>query len=863
MKALLISIITFLAVVVSATAADYRIGIAQVVITPQTAMRIYDPDRLWRMGEPGAYPGDGLDLTLRAVYISRIDGSEPVVLVAADLVNFCPMDTDYARDPDNHGIPDLPRDRILINLTHTHCAPSSCDSSARVMPPQLKIDADPASEWRANRLRPKLVEVIQAAYNDALAHPEGANLWFHRNKANIAHNRRNENPADLTDSSGTAIANPEGYDRTLDVVEIYRDNGSRVGVLVFYGAHPVILPTGAFPDGKYYHHPDFVGFARKEIEDATPAGDIAIFFQAAGGDVNALPWNGGYDAARTVGEQFGQTVLDMMAETAQPPNVITQQVTPSQGGNTAFSRVWAAPLQTAAGDHRLGGTVGEPRLVPGPAAAGVGEPACPEGTHPDRCDWFRWADRWCEGFTGHGGGNPRCSPKPGVLIDRSWDVEMQTLSIGKWRVAGLSHEPVGLQGVKLRQRWPENWVSVAGYIGRTQNYLPVSAQLDSDDACACRYEGFTAQLWNGHPAAWATYGTTGNAYDLDAELQHVMKAETPQRVNYAEAWQGTTATASTELDANRPAAAAINGDRRGAHWGSDPATGSGWHDGTLNAYADWIELDLHAPRTIDEINVFSVQEDFMNPVEPTESMTTPYGLVDFKVEILTTVGWTTVKNGVVAANGKVWRKFTFAPITATKIKVTVTSGGAGHSRITEIEAWGNATSRPNVALASRGAGVQASSTLDPNRAAIAAINGDRKGVHWGSDPATGSGWHDQTQNSWGDTLEITFAASRAVNEINVFSVQDAVSNPVETTQTMTFASHGLIAFDVEYWTGSVWSIVPGGSITANDRVWRQIRFAPIVTSKIRIVVHDGAAGYSRVVEVEALTPYDYLSSVSP
>lgn len=92
-------------------------------------------------------------------------------------------------------------------------------------------------------------------------------------------------------------------------------------------------------------------------------------------------------------------------------------------------------------------------------------------------------------------------------------------------------------------------------------------------------------------------------------------AQTP-RTNVALSSNGAIGSASSEMDANRTALAAINGDRRGIHWGSDPATGSGWHDATNNDYTnDWLQVDFNGSKTIDEIDVFSVQDTFWAPVE--------------------------------------------------------------------------------------------------------------------------------------------------------------------------------------------------------------------------------------------------------
>lgn len=147
------------------------------------------------------------------------------------------------------------------------------------------------------------------------------------------------------------------------------------------------------------------------------------------------------------------------------------------------------------------------------------------------------------------------------------------------------------------------------------------------------------------------------------------------------------------MDANRTALAAINGDRRGIHWGSDPATGSGWHDATNNDYTnDWLQVDFNGSKTIDEIDVFSVQDTFWAPVEPTATMAfSQYGITDFQVQYWNGSGWVDVPGGNVTGNTLVWRKFTFTPITTTKVRVKVNAtppGSQSYSRIVELEAWG-------------------------------------------------------------------------------------------------------------------------------------------------------------------------------
>ncbi|HEV3469226.1 MAG TPA: Ig-like domain-containing protein [Pyrinomonadaceae bacterium] len=327
-------------------------------------------------------------------------------------------------------------------------------------------------------------------------------------------------------------------------------------------------------------------------------------------------------------------------------------------------------------------------------------------------------------------------------------------------------------------------------------------------------------------------------------------------VNHALASNGALATASSTFDAKRLPIGVINGDRKGLQWGTgDPNTGSGWTDGTSNAFPDWVEVQFPGPRPVQEVSVFTLQDNYPVPVEPTEALTfTKYGVTDFQVEYWTGSAWQMVPGGLVVSNNKVWSRLTFEPLVTTKLRVVVNSGLAGNSRLTEVEAWGAATgaTRVNVAAAANGATAAATSVFDQTRLPIGAINGDRKGVQWGAgDPATGSGWTDGTNNAFPDRLEITFSGTKSISEVSVFTLQDNHPAPVEPTEALTFTKFGVQDFDVEYWTGSTWQIVPGGMVTGNNKVWRKLTFPPLSTTKIRVSVKKAMAGYSRITEVEA------------
>ena len=416
------------------------------------------------------------------------------------------------------------------------------------------------------------------------------------------------------------------------------------------------------------------------------------------------------------------------------------------------------------------------------------------------------------------------------------------------------------------------------------------------------------------------------------------------RINVALASNGGSAVASTTNSSNFPASSVINGDRRGLGWGN----GGGWEDGTVGAWPDWFEVHFAAAQTIEEIDVFTVQDIYASPGVPTLGMTfTKYGLQDFVVEYWTGNEWQPVPGGSVTNNTRVWRQFNFVPVNTSRIRVFVSRAAGSRSRLVEVEAyavfgtvnqlpdvaltapatgsefavstpvtlqatasdldgsvsqvafyangvalgtdltgdagmftmtWNSSLSgtyavtavatdnqgatktsnpvtitlmppagRMNVALAINGGTATASTTFSAGFPAGSVINGDRKGLSWGS----GGGWQDGTDGAWPDWLEVQFSGPRTIEEIDVFTVQDSYTAPSEPTIGMTFTKYGLQDFDVEYWTGNAWEAVAGGTVLNNTRVWRQFVFSPVTTSRIRVFVSRALGAKSRIVEVEA------------
>jgi len=131
--------------------------------------------------------------------------------------------------------------------------------------------------------------------------------------------------------------------------------------------------------------------------------------------------------------------------------------------------------------------------------------------------------------------------------------------------------------------------------------------------------------------------------------------------------------------------------------------------------------------------------------------------------------------------------------------------------------------------------------------AAAAIDGDRKGTLWGNS----GGWSDNTIGYFPDILEITFNGTKSISEIDVFTLQDNYTNPIEPTTALTFTKYGITAFEPQYWNGTTWKFISGSIVSDNNKVWRKIQFKAVSTTKIRIVVTGALDNFSRVVEMEA------------
>ena len=158
---------------------------------------------------------------------------------------------------------------------------------------------------------------------------------------------------------------------------------------------------------------------------------------------------------------------------------------------------------------------------------------------------------------------------------------------------------------------------------------------------------------------------------------------TTTATNYALASNGGVPSASSVYSAAYPVAAINDGDERAARWGA----GGGWNDGTASTFPDWVQVTLNGPKTIDRVVVFTLQDNYTQPVQPSDTMTfSQYGLTAFQVQGWNGSSWVTL--GSVTGNNLVKRIVSFPPFTTDRIRISVMGALATWSRIVEVEAWG-------------------------------------------------------------------------------------------------------------------------------------------------------------------------------
>lgn len=125
---------------------------------------------------------------------------------------------------------------------------------------------------------------------------------------------------------------------------------------------------------------------------------------------------------------------------------------------------------------------------------------------------------------------------------------------------------------------------------------------------------------------------------------------------------------------------AINGERQ-TGWSS----GGIWHGSPVLPAT--LIFSYFSAKTISTINVFTVRENQSDGSAPNmdETCSTSYGATGYDLDYWNGTSWVNLVS--ITGNNKLWRQFTFSPISTTKIRLTVNAVPDGYARIAELECF--------------------------------------------------------------------------------------------------------------------------------------------------------------------------------
>ena len=280
---------------------------AEVNITPAIGVRLVGPG--------SASTGVADELFARVLVLS--DGTAPVVIVTSDLVG---VGISYAEAVGEaiEKKTGIPPGRVMFNCSHTHSGPGA----------SLPEGDDANSQEKS--YGHLVLEKVVAATADCVTRLEPARLRAGREAVQIGFNRRMPRANDIT-----MAPNPHGsVVPWVDVLGVYRKDGTRIAILFSYAAHPVVIHSASTLISA-----DFPGYAVAHLRRMLGGGDadsgLMLFAQGCGGNINAFPLKGGLEACSRTGLVLAQAVTRVSLEDVPPAPI------------RAASRTVHLPLQAA------------------------------------------------------------------------------------------------------------------------------------------------------------------------------------------------------------------------------------------------------------------------------------------------------------------------------------------------------------------------------------------------------------------------------------------------------------------------------------------------------------------------------------
>lgn len=252
--------------------AAWQAGVARVDITPT--------ESIWLAGYGArTRPSEGVrqHIFVKALALQDEQGNRSV-LVSSDLLGFPREVSDpiAARVQKEFGIP---RNRLLLNSSHTHSAPVI---GHMLLPAYPFGDAELAVIQRyTDRLEDQIVEMIGRSLKDM----QPAELSFEQGLAGVAVNRRRVGHRDY----------PGPVDQDVPVLAVRGAGGTLRAIVFGYACHNTVLDD-------YQVSGDWAGYAQAALERLHPEA-MAMYIQGCGADSNPLPRH-----AVELAERYGETI---------------------------------------------------------------------------------------------------------------------------------------------------------------------------------------------------------------------------------------------------------------------------------------------------------------------------------------------------------------------------------------------------------------------------------------------------------------------------------------------------------------------------------------------------------------------------
>lgn len=273
--------------------ADYRAGVASQIITPT--------EPLWLAGyasRTAPTQVKATELYVKALAFQESDGKQ-FVLVTSDLLGLTRefSESVAAEVKRRHNIP---RERIMLTASHTHCGPVIQGLLADMYP--LDDAQRKAVATYTTRLRQAFLNTIDAA----LAKLKPADLSHGMGRAVFAVNRRLVNKFNLV----TIGVNPEGpTDHRVPVLHVTDAANKTMAIVFGYACHNTTLSYNRWSG-------DYAGYAQAELEARYP-GAVAMFWAGCAGDQNPHP-RGNPDLAQKHGRELADAVTNALKAELKP-----------------------------------------------------------------------------------------------------------------------------------------------------------------------------------------------------------------------------------------------------------------------------------------------------------------------------------------------------------------------------------------------------------------------------------------------------------------------------------------------------------------------------------------------------------------